>query len=110
MKIARGMLRVGLSVSSPSDAAPSNPPNERKPNTAAIATVENGMPPGGEKTSSVKSWSLGAEPPIELRRRSRRSGQDQRTEIPSMPEQRARRHADVAEGEDRDDDASRPAR
>ena len=33
------MLRRGLFVSSPSAAAPSNPANDRKPNTAAVATV-----------------------------------------------------------------------
>ena len=79
------MLRLGLSVSSPSEAAPSNPPKERKPKTAAIATVENGMPPGGEKTSSVKSWSLGAEPPTTFARMTMISTTISSTEIPSMP-------------------------
>ena len=85
VKIARGMLRVGLSVSSPSEAAPSNPPKDRKPKTAAIATVENGMPPGGEKTSSVKSWSLGAEPPRTFARITTISTMISSTESPSMP-------------------------
>jgi hypothetical protein len=79
------MLRVGLSVSSPSDAAPSNPPKERKPKTAAMATVENGMPPGGEKTSSVKSWSLGADPPMTFAKITTISTRISSTEMPSMP-------------------------
>ena len=83
-KIARGMLRPGSLVSSPSDAAPSKPPKDRKPNTAAIATVENGMPPGGEKTSSVNSWSLGAEPPSTLAKITTISTRISVTEMPSM--------------------------
>ena len=85
VKIARGMLRAGLSVSSPSEAAPSKPPKDRKPKTAAMATVENGMPPGGEKTSSVKSWSLGAEPPRTFAKITTISTRISSTEIPSMP-------------------------
>src|SRR5215213_736687 len=47
--MARGMLRRGLSVSSPREAAPSKPPNERSPKTAAKATVPNPTPLGGRE-------------------------------------------------------------
>jgi hypothetical protein len=60
--MARGMSRRGLSVSSPREAAPSKPPNERSPKTAARATVPNPTPLGGVKGESVKLWPLGAVP------------------------------------------------
>ena len=47
------MLRRGLFVSSPSAAAPSKPANERKPNTAAVATVSSEVPCGTLKMSKV---------------------------------------------------------
>src|SRR4051794_34973697 len=62
---ARGMLRRGSAVSSPSEAAPSKPANDRKPNTAAVATASNDVPLGSENASpSDDSWPSGAEPPI----------------------------------------------
>ena len=61
-RIARGMLRVGSSVSSPSEAAPSNPPKDRKPNTAAVATVSSDVPSGILKMSAVKPCPCGASP------------------------------------------------
>ena len=85
MKIARGMLRPGSLVSSPSDAAPSKPPKDRKPNTAATATVENEMPLAGANTLSVKLWSLGAEPPMTLAKITTIRIRISSTEIPSMP-------------------------
>jgi len=64
--IARGMSRRGLSVSSPREAAPSKPANERSPKTAAKATVPRPTPLGSVKGESVKLWPLGAEPAITL--------------------------------------------
>jgi hypothetical protein len=52
-RIARGMLRLGSLVSSPIAAAPSNPPKDRKPNTAAVATVSTELPDGTLKMSAV---------------------------------------------------------
>ncbi|HEY3556647.1 MAG TPA: hypothetical protein VGL05_04270 [Kribbella sp.] len=43
---ARGISRLGFIVSSPSDAAPSNPANARNPNTAAPAIVPTPVPAG----------------------------------------------------------------
>ena len=43
------------------------------------------MPPGGEKTSSVNSWSLGAEPPRTLAKMTTISTMISSTESPSMP-------------------------
>ena len=54
-RFAREMLRRGLLVSSPRAAAPSNPANERKPNTAAVATVLTDVPLGTWKIEAVKS-------------------------------------------------------
>ena len=83
MKIARGMLRPGSSVSSPSEAAPSKPPKDRKPNTEATAIVDSEIPLAGEKTLSVKPWSLGAEPPITLAKMTTISTRISVTEMPS---------------------------
>jgi hypothetical protein len=52
--MARGISRRGLFVSSPKEAAPSKPPNESSPKTAARATVPNPTPLGGVKGESVK--------------------------------------------------------
>ena len=56
----------GLSVSSPSDAAPSNPAKLRKPNVAAVAIVLNDVPLGILNTSVLIDWWSGAEPEISL--------------------------------------------
>src|ERR1041384_1910092 len=62
--IAREMLRLGLFVSSPSAAAPSKPANDRKPNTAAVATASNDVPLGSaNRSASHDSWPPGAAPP-----------------------------------------------
>ncbi len=53
MKIARGMLRPGSSVSSPSEAAPSKPPKDRKPNTDATAMVERVTRWSGEEDADA---------------------------------------------------------
>ena len=50
-----------------------------------MATVENEMPAVGENTSSVNSWSLGAEPPMTFARITTISTTIISTEIPSMP-------------------------
>src|SRR5215217_1328005 len=60
--MARGMSRQGLSVSSPKDAAPSKPANERSPKTASRVTVPRPTPLGSVKRESVKLWAPGAEP------------------------------------------------
>ena len=49
-----------------------------------MATVLNVMPSGGTKTSSVKAWSLGAEPPMTLARITTISTRISVTESPSM--------------------------
>jgi hypothetical protein len=64
--MARGMSRRGLSVSSPKEAAPSKPPNERSPKTAAKATVPMPTPLGSVKGESVKPWPFGAVPAMTL--------------------------------------------
>ena len=48
------MSRRGLFVSSPKDAAPSKPAKERRPKTAARATVLRPTPLGSVKGESVK--------------------------------------------------------
>ena len=85
MPIARGMLRRGLSVSSPSAAAPSKPANDRKPNTAAVAITSSDVPPGTENTSPLKPWSRGAEPAASLTKMTTISSTISATEIASMP-------------------------
>jgi hypothetical protein len=83
--IARGMLRVGSSVSSPSAAAPSKPAKERKPNTAAVATVSSDVPDGTLKMSAVKPWSSGALPARSLTKMTTMRTTMRITEMPSRP-------------------------
>jgi hypothetical protein len=83
--IARGMLRVGSLVSSPSDAAPSKPANDRKPKTAAVATVSSDVPDGTLKMSAVMPWSWGAVPAISLTKMITMRTTMRSTEIPSRP-------------------------
>ena len=52
--MARGMLRRGLSVSSPREAAPLETPEREKPEDRGQATVPNPTPFGGVKGESVK--------------------------------------------------------
>ena len=85
MRIARGISRRGLSVSSPSAAAPSNPANDRKPNTAALATAESEVPLGSLNASSVIDWPCGADPPISLTTITTIRITISVTEMPSMP-------------------------
>ena len=50
-RIARGTSRRGFSVSSPSAAAPSNPPNDRNASTMPRPSAERVTPLGSENTS-----------------------------------------------------------
>src|ERR1700759_3589615 len=61
-KMARGMSRVGLVVSSPKVEAASNPAKDRKPNTTARNRGEKLVPAGGANTLSVKWCPPGAAP------------------------------------------------
>src|SRR5919206_4569168 len=79
------MLRRGLSVSSPSDAAPSKPAKDRKPNTAAVATVSTEVPPGTEKTSAVKPWLPGSVPVASFTKITTTRKTISATEMPSRP-------------------------
>jgi hypothetical protein len=82
---ARGMFRRGLSVSSPSAAAPSNPANDRKPNTAAVATVSSDVP-DGRLNASEREWlpSPGAVPASSLAKMTTTRITISATEIPSI--------------------------
>src|SRR5215213_7989517 len=91
--MARGMLRRGLSVSSPREAAPSKPPNERSPKTAARATVPRPTPLGGVKGGEREALTARS-------RAGEHPGKDdhdhdQRDGDPLHSEQRAGCHPDV---------------
>ena len=62
LRIARGISRRGSFVSSPSAAAPSNPPQERNASTMARPSAELLVPPGSRKTSELKPALPGADP------------------------------------------------
>ena len=83
---------------------PRSPPKERKPNTAAPPTADSAVPAGSLKASTVIDVPCGELPAMSLATMTIIRITISVTEIPSMPEQRARGDADVAVGEDGDDD------
>src|SRR4051794_41083360 len=82
---ARGMLRRGSAVSSPSAAAPSKPANDRKPNTAAVATASSDVPLGSLNASANEdSCPAGADPPISFAKITTTRMTIRVTEMPSI--------------------------
>src|SRR6266536_6348573 len=60
--IARGIILVGRTDSSPSEPADSKPANARKPDVAASARVETPTPCGSTMTRPDRVWPPGAAP------------------------------------------------
>ena len=85
LRMARGISRRGLSVSSPSDAAPSKPAKDRNPNTAAPPTADSDVPPGSLKALRVIEVPCGEEPPMSLTTMTIMRITIRVTEIPSIP-------------------------
>ena len=88
-RIARGISRRGLSVSSPRAAAPSNPANERKASTAPSPNAPRPTPSGSENASALMPPWPGGEPPISLAKMTTTSTAMSVTETTSI-ESRAR--------------------
>ena len=85
LRIARGISRRGLSVSSPSEAAPSKPAKDRKPNTAALPTTLSDVPLGSLKALAVIEVPCGEVPAISLMPMTIFRITMRVTEMPSMP-------------------------
>jgi hypothetical protein len=85
LRIARGISRLGESVSSPREAAPSKPPNDRNPNTAALATADTDVPGGSLNASTVIVCPFGEEPAISLTTITTMRIRISVTEMPSTP-------------------------
>src|SRR5215468_11838393 len=60
--IARGIIRVGATDSSPSEPADSKPAKARKPEVAASASAEMPTPGGSTNTEPDGRWPPGAVP------------------------------------------------
>src|ERR1044071_4709653 len=86
--MARGIIRVGTSDSSPSEPADSNPAKARKPEVAASASAETPTPGGSTNTDPDGRWPPGAVPaarchqivPISARIRQTETASNARTD------------------------------